>query len=45
MDRIILFNDSFQNWKSHQIPCAQLILTDLPYQLGNKMYGSNPRMV
>lgn len=42
MERIELFNDSFQNWKSHQIPKAQLILTDLPYQLGNKMYGSNP---
>lgn len=42
MERIILFNDSFQNWKSTEIPHAQLILTDLPYQLGDKMYGSNP---
>lgn len=42
MDRIILFNDSFQNWKNKDIPKAQLILTDIPYQLGNKMYGSNP---
>lgn len=42
MDRTILFNDSFQNWKSHQVPCAQLILTDIPYQLGDRMYGSNP---
>ncbi len=42
MNRIELFNDSFQNWKTHQIPCAQLILTDLPYQLGDRMYGSNP---
>ena len=42
MERIILFNDSFQNWKSKEIPKAQLILTDLPYQLGDKMYGSNP---
>ncbi len=42
MDRIILFNDSFQNWKSKEIPKAQLILSDLPYQLGDKMYGSNP---
>lgn len=42
MERIALYNDSFQNWKSHDIQKAQLILTDLPYQLGNKMYGSNP---
>lgn len=41
-ERIALYNDSFQNWKSHDIEKAQLILTDLPYQLGNKMYGSNP---
>lgn len=42
MEDIILFNDSFQNWKGKEIPKAQLILTDLPYQLGNNMYGSNP---
>ena len=42
MERIILFNDSFQNWKGKEIPKAQLILSDLPYQLGDKMYGSNP---
>lgn len=42
MERIIMFNDSFQNWRSKEIPKAQLILTDLPYQLGNNMYGSNP---
>ena len=42
MERIALYNDSFQNWKSHDIQKAQLILTDIPYQLGNNMYGSNP---
>jgi site-specific DNA-methyltransferase (adenine-specific) len=42
MERIALYNDSFQNWKSHDILKAQLILTDIPYQLGNNMYGSNP---
>lgn len=42
MERIILFNDSFQNWKSTGIPHAQLILTDIPYQLGANAYGSNP---
>ena len=42
MERIALYNDSFQNWKSHDILKAQLILTDIPYQLGTNMYGSNP---
>lgn len=42
MERIALYNDSFQNWKTHDIQKAQLILTDIPYQLGNNMYGSNP---
>ena len=39
---IVLYNDSFQNWKSHYVEKAQLILTDIPYQLGIKAYGSNP---
>ena len=43
MERIALYNDSFQNWKSHDILKAQLILTDIPYQLGTNMYGSNPK--
>lgn len=42
MERIALYNDSFQNWKSHDIQKAQLILTDIPYQLGTNAYGSNP---
>lgn len=42
MERIALYNDSFQNWKSHDILKAQLILTDIPYQIGNDAYGSNP---
>lgn len=41
-ERIALYNDSFQNWKSHYVEKAQLILTDIPYQLGANMYGSNP---
>lgn len=31
MKDIELFNDSFQNYKSYQIPKAQLILSDVPY--------------
>jgi site-specific DNA-methyltransferase (adenine-specific) len=42
MERIALYNDSFQNWKTHDILKAQLILTDIPYQLGDSAYGSNP---
>lgn len=42
MNRIEMFQDSFQNWKNKEIPKAQLILTDIPYQLGANAYGSNP---
>ncbi len=42
MNDIQLFNDSFQNYKSYQIPKAQLILTDVPYVLGKNAYASNP---
>ncbi len=42
MERVILFHDSFQNWKSKEIPKAQLILTDIPFQLGTSAFGSNP---
>lgn len=37
-----LFNDSFQNYKGYQIPKAQLILTDVPYQISTKAYASSP---
>ena len=39
---IKIFNDSFQNWSRYQIPKAQLIIADVPYNLGNKAYASNP---
>lgn len=42
MKDIELYNDSFQNWKNKGIPKAQLILTDVPYNLGNNAYASNP---
>lgn len=31
MKDVEIFNDSFQNFKTYQIPKAQLILTDVPY--------------
>lgn len=37
-----LINDHFQNWKSYGIPKAQLVIADIPYNVGNYAYGSNP---
>lgn len=37
-----LINDHFQNFKSYQIPKAQLLLADIPYNTGKNAYGSNP---
>ena len=37
-----LFRDSMQNYKVYQIPKAQLIIADVPYNLGTNAYGSNP---
>jgi len=41
-NRIGLFNSHFQNFKQFGIPKAQLILTDIPYNIGKNAYGSNP---
>jgi site-specific DNA-methyltransferase (adenine-specific) len=38
----MLINDHFQNYKSYQIPKAQLIIADIPYNIGVNAYGSNP---
>lgn len=37
-----LYRDHFQNSKSYQIPKAQLIIADIPYNIGKNAYGSNP---
>lgn len=37
-----LFNDHFQNFKRYNIPKAQLIIADIPYNIGKNAYGSNP---
>ena len=37
-----LFRDNFQNFKRYQIPRAQLVIADIPYNIGNFAYGSNP---
>lgn len=41
-NRVGLFNTTYQDFKRYGIPKAQLILTDIPYSLGDKAYGSNP---
>lgn len=38
----MLINDHFQNFKCYGIPKAQLIIADIPYNLGNNAYASNP---
>lgn len=38
-----LYNDSFQNYKVYNIPKAQLVIADIPYNIGENAYGSNPQ--
>lgn len=38
----MIYRDHFQNYKSYNIPKAQLIIADIPYNLGNNAYASNP---
>lgn len=37
-----LFNDHFQNSKRYPIKKAQLIIADIPYNVGKNAYGSSP---
>lgn len=37
-----LYNDNFQNYKRYGIQKAQLVIADIPYNIGNNFYGSNP---
>lgn len=37
-----LYNDNFQNFKQYNIPKAQLVIADIPYNVGTNFYGSNP---
>lgn len=38
----VLINDHFQNYKTYHIPKAQLIIADIPYNIGKNAYASNP---
>jgi len=42
MERIQLYHDHFQNYKVYGIPKAQLVIADIPYNIGKNAYGSNP---
>ena len=42
MKKAEIFNNHFQNYKTYAIPKAQLIIADIPYNLGNNAYASNP---
>lgn len=38
-----LFHDNFQNFKRYGIPKAQLVIADIPYNIGSDAYASNPK--
>lgn len=38
-----IYNDHFENAKHYNIPHAQLIIADIPYNLGKNAYASNPQ--
>ena len=37
-----LYHDSFQNFKKYNVPKAQLVIADVPYNVGSNIYGSSP---
>lgn len=37
-----IYNDNFQNFKKYGVPKAQLVIADIPYNIGKDAYGSNP---
>lgn len=39
--KLELHNDHFQNFKRYGIPKAQLVIADIPYNLGKNAYGSS----
>ena len=41
--KIELYNDHFENAKKYGIQHAQLIIADIPYNLGNNAYASSPQ--
>ena len=37
-----LYHDNFQNYKCYGIPHSQLVIADIPYNIGANAYASNP---
>lgn len=37
-----IYRNHYQNFKQYNIPKAQLVIADIPYNLGNNAYASNP---
>lgn len=42
MTKCEIYRDNFQNYKRYNIPKAQLVIADIPYNIGVNFYGSNP---
>ncbi len=42
MTKQTFYRDHFQNFKGYNIPRAQLVIADIPYNIGINAYGSNP---
>lgn len=40
--KIEIYHDNFQNFKQYNIKRAQLVIADIPYNLGVNAYASNP---
>ena len=40
--RCEIYHDNFQNYRKYGIPKAQLVIADIPYNIGADAYGSNP---
>ena len=40
--RCEIYRDNMQNYRKYGIPKAQLIIADVPYNVANNFYGSNP---
>jgi len=40
---MILIHDHFQNYKRYNIPKAQIVIADIPYNVGINAYASNPQ--
>lgn len=43
MNKVEIYHDHFENAKHYGMPHAQLIIADIPYNLGNNAYASNPQ--